>query len=80
MILNDLKFYFDGHFENEISNKILIFNMILKISKSSQNDLKSDFVKLSIKSLNTLPVHLREADRHDTTGVGPGCVDEDGLL
>jgi hypothetical protein len=31
------------------------FNMILKISKSSQNDLKSDFVKSSIKSLNTLP-------------------------
>jgi hypothetical protein len=30
------------------------FNMILKISKSSQNDLKSDFVKSSIKSLNTL--------------------------
>jgi hypothetical protein len=30
------------------------FNVILKISKSSQNDLKSDFVKLSIKSLNTL--------------------------
>jgi hypothetical protein len=32
------------------------FNMILKISKSSQNDLKSDFVKSSIKSLNTLPL------------------------
>jgi hypothetical protein len=31
------------------------FNMILKISKSSQNDLKSDFVKSSIESLNTLP-------------------------
>jgi hypothetical protein len=30
------------------------FNMILKISKSSKNDLKSDFVKSSIKSLNTL--------------------------
>jgi hypothetical protein len=30
------------------------FNVILKISKSSQNDLKSDFVKSSIKSLNTL--------------------------
>jgi hypothetical protein len=30
------------------------FNIILKISKSSQNDLKSDFVKSSIKSLNTL--------------------------
>jgi hypothetical protein len=29
--------------------------VILKISKSSQNDLKSDFVKSSIKSLNTLP-------------------------
>jgi hypothetical protein len=28
--------------------------MILKISKSSQNDLKSDFVKSSIKSLNAL--------------------------
>jgi hypothetical protein len=28
--------------------------MILKISKSSQNDLKSDVVKSSIKSLNTL--------------------------
>jgi hypothetical protein len=32
------------------------FNMILKISKSSQNDLKSDFVKSSIKSLNTLVI------------------------
>jgi hypothetical protein len=32
------------------------FNVILKISKSSQNDLKSDFVKSSIKSLNTLTV------------------------
>jgi hypothetical protein len=31
------------------------FNGILKISKSSQNDLESDFVKLSIKSLNTRP-------------------------
>jgi hypothetical protein len=30
------------------------FNVIFKISKSSQNDLKSDFVKSSIKSLNTL--------------------------
>jgi hypothetical protein len=30
------------------------FNVILKISKSSKNDLKSDFVKSSIKSLNTL--------------------------
>jgi hypothetical protein len=30
------------------------FNMILKIAKSSQNDLQSDFVKSSIKSLNTL--------------------------
>jgi hypothetical protein len=30
------------------------FNAISKISKSSQNDLKSDFVKSSIKSLNTL--------------------------
>jgi hypothetical protein len=30
------------------------FNVILKISKSFQNDLKSDFVKSSIKSLNTL--------------------------
>jgi hypothetical protein len=30
------------------------FHVILKISKSSQNDLKSDFVKSSIKSLNTL--------------------------
>jgi hypothetical protein len=30
------------------------FNMILKISKSSQNYLKSDFVKSSIKSFNTL--------------------------
>jgi hypothetical protein len=28
--------------------------VILKISKSSQNDIKSDFVKSSIKSLNTL--------------------------
>jgi hypothetical protein len=28
--------------------------MILKISKSSKNDLKSDFEKSSIKSLNTL--------------------------
>jgi hypothetical protein len=32
------------------------FYMILKISKSSQNDLKSDFVKSSIKSLNTLVI------------------------
>jgi hypothetical protein len=32
------------------------FNMILKISKLSQNDLKSDFVKSSIKSLNTLEI------------------------
>jgi hypothetical protein len=30
------------------------FNVILKISKSSKNNLKSDFVKSSIKSLNTL--------------------------
>jgi hypothetical protein len=30
------------------------FNVILKISKLSKNDLKSDFVKSSIKSLNTL--------------------------
>jgi hypothetical protein len=30
------------------------FNVILKISKSSKNYLKSDFVKLSIKLLNTL--------------------------
>jgi hypothetical protein len=30
------------------------FNVILKISKSSHNDLKYDFVKSSIKSLNTL--------------------------
>jgi hypothetical protein len=30
------------------------FNMILKISKSSQNDLKSYFIKSSIKLLNTL--------------------------
>jgi hypothetical protein len=29
--------------------------VILKISKSSKNDLKSDFVKSSIKSMNTLP-------------------------
>jgi hypothetical protein len=28
--------------------------VIVKISKSSQIDLKSDFVKSSIKSLNTL--------------------------
>jgi hypothetical protein len=34
--------------------KSSFFNVILKISKSSQNDLKSDFVKSSIKSLNTL--------------------------
>jgi hypothetical protein len=37
------------------------FNVILKISKSSQNDLRSDFVKSSIKSLNTLiisPEHI----------------------
>jgi hypothetical protein len=31
------------------------FNVILKISKSSKNDLKSDFVKSPIKSLNSLP-------------------------
>jgi hypothetical protein len=30
------------------------FNMILKISKSSQNYLKSYFIKSSIKLLNTL--------------------------
>jgi hypothetical protein len=30
--------------------------MILKITKSSQNDLKSDFVKSSIKSLNNLEI------------------------
>jgi hypothetical protein len=35
------------------------FNMILKIAKSSQNDLKSDFVKSSIKSLNTLQTSQR---------------------
>jgi hypothetical protein len=34
------------------------FNMILKIAKSSQNDLKSYFVKSSIKSLNTLPIDV----------------------
>jgi hypothetical protein len=32
------------------------FNIILKISKMSENDLKSDFVKSSIKSLNTLAI------------------------
>jgi hypothetical protein len=32
------------------------FNVILQISQSSKNDLKSDFVKSSIKSLNTLRV------------------------
>jgi hypothetical protein len=35
------------------------FNMILKIAKSSQTDLKSDFVKSSIKLLNTLDLHKR---------------------
>jgi hypothetical protein len=34
--------------------------MILKISKSSQNDLKSDFVKSSIKMMNTLAKRLKE--------------------
>jgi hypothetical protein len=38
--------------------KSLYFNMILKITKSSKNDLKSDFVKSSIKSLNTLLVAI----------------------
>jgi hypothetical protein len=58
MILNDLRFDFHGHFENQISNQTPYFNIILKISKSSQNDLKSDFVKSSIKSLNTLQIIL----------------------
>jgi hypothetical protein len=50
------------------------FNMILKISKSSQNDLKSDFVKSSIKSLNTLLLHhmicssLQTVWRYDLIG------------
>jgi hypothetical protein len=35
-------------------NKSPYFKMILKISKLSENNLKSDFVKSSIKSLNTL--------------------------
>jgi hypothetical protein len=39
------------------------FNIILKISKSSQNDLKSDFVKSSIKSLNTPVCDRGQSDR-----------------
>jgi hypothetical protein len=48
MILNDLRFAIHGYFQNQISNQIKspYFSMILKISKSSQNDLKSDFVKM----------------------------------
>jgi CRISPR/Cas system CSM-associated protein Csm3 (group 7 of RAMP superfamily) len=38
------------------------FNMILKISKSSKNELKSDFVKSSIKSLNTLTLGHRKIE------------------
>jgi hypothetical protein len=56
MILNDLRFDFHGHFENQISNQIPIFQYDFKTAKSSQNYLKSDFVKSSIKSLNTLVV------------------------
>jgi hypothetical protein len=38
------------------------FNVILKISKSSKNDFKSDFVKSSIKSLNTLDIDGAKRD------------------
>jgi hypothetical protein len=54
MILNDLRFDFHGHFDNQISNQIPIFQYDLKNLKIVSKDLKSDFVKLSIKSLNTL--------------------------
>jgi hypothetical protein len=40
--------------------KSAYFNMILKISKSSQNDLKSDLLKSSIKSLNTLDMLINQ--------------------
>jgi hypothetical protein len=53
MIFNDFTFDFHGH-ENQITNQIPIFQYDFKISESSQNDLKSDFVKSSIKSLKTL--------------------------
>jgi hypothetical protein len=51
------------------------FNVILKISKSSQNDLKSDFVKSSIKSLNTLHVCFlqRCKENHWKIASGEGC-------
>jgi hypothetical protein len=53
-ILNDLRFDFHGHFQNQISNQIHIFQYDFKNIKMVENDLKSDFVKSSIKSLNTL--------------------------
>jgi hypothetical protein len=51
--------------------------MILKISKSSKNDLKSDFVKLSIKSFNTLLImHPSTAHRASSQPLGfVPCVD-----
>jgi hypothetical protein len=67
-ILNDLRFDFHRHFENQISNQIPIFQYDLKISKSSQNDLKSDFVKSSIKSLNTLPVPVGGIGMNEVKG------------
>jgi hypothetical protein len=49
------------------------FNVILKISKLSQNDLKSDFVKSSINSLNTLNItnlkHRNSEPMFDCSGI-----------
>jgi hypothetical protein len=69
MILDYLRFDFHGYIENQITKiKSPYFNMILKISKSSENDLKSDFVKSSIKLLNTLRYWNLMEDSRGTLG------------
>jgi hypothetical protein len=69
MILDYLRFDFHGYIDNQITKiKSPYFNMILKISKSSENDLKSDFVKSSIKLLNTLRYWNLMEDSRGTLG------------
>jgi hypothetical protein len=51
--------------------------MILKISKSSQNDLKSDFVKSSIKWLNTLQIRLYTEPK--LSNIGPQITEIQAL-
>jgi hypothetical protein len=60
--------------DNQISNQIPIFQYDLKIAKSSQNDLKSDFVKSSIKSLNTLAIPTSALKVSDETSNNRAAV------